>query len=63
VSLDALQAQLLADLAEGRPTGSVVAAARGAAPDEDVAAWIDGWDPDLVALAGELIRTWGRSSD
>lgn len=28
------------------------------APDDRVAEWVGGWDPDLVELAGVLVRTW-----
>ena len=62
MSLGDLQAEVLRALADGHPTDRVVAAALGAAPDAEVTRWVEGWDPDLVALAGELVRTWGRRS-
>lgn len=55
-ALASLQQRLLAGLADGAP--DVQAAAREDAPDDAVAAWVDGWDPDLLVLAGVLVRTW-----
>ena len=52
------QEQLLTALADGTPTEQVLAAAASAAPDDQVAQWVSSWDPELVSLAGVLVRTW-----
>jgi hypothetical protein len=56
--VDRLQAELLTAFLDGR--GDAAAVARDHAPDPVIVAWVEAWDPDLVALAGELTRTWGR---
>jgi hypothetical protein len=60
--LDRFQVQVLTALADGGSPAEVMAALQVAAPDEDVLGWVNSWDPDLVALAGELVRTWGHRS-
>ena len=62
--LSRFQEQLLAALADGAPTEEVVATAVAAAPDDGIAQWVEAWDPELVSLAGVLVRTWAyRSQD
>jgi hypothetical protein len=56
--LDRFQAQLLTWLDEGHDAADVVAAARSAAPDELIDEWVAAWEPDLVELAGVLVRRW-----
>ncbi|MCW2605570.1 MAG: hypothetical protein JWO60_263 [Frankiales bacterium] len=58
MNLDALQVRLLTALADGQDLATLRAEARAEAPDDAVAAWVDGWDPDLLELAGLLVRTW-----
>ena len=52
------QEQLLTGLADGASTQDLVQEAQQGAPDAAVAEWVAGWDPDLVDLAGVLVRTW-----
>ena len=52
------QEQLLAALADGTPTDQVIATAAHSAPDDVVAEWVRSWEPELVSLAGVLVRTW-----
>lgn len=59
-ALARLQARLLASLADGAPDPDVRALALADAPDDDVAAWVRGWDDDQLGLAGLLVRTWAR---
>jgi hypothetical protein len=56
--LDRFQAGLLEGLRTGAPPDVVADTAQALAPDPAVEAWVANWDPDLVALATELIQTW-----
>jgi hypothetical protein len=58
--VDGFQDALLVALHDEGDAEAVRREAQAAAPDAAFGAWIDGWDPDLVALAGTLVRTWSR---
>lgn len=55
-----LQASLLAALADDAPTELVCRQAAEAALDPAVAEWVASWEPELVELAGLLVRRWAR---
>ena len=54
------QEQLLLGLADGTPLDELRSASAATAPDSEVADWVASWDPELLDLAGVLVRTWCR---
>lgn len=58
--LDDLQRAVLLALADGQ---DAAAAGAAAAPDDAMRDWVASWEPELVELAGLLVRTWVARDD
>ncbi|MDP3711591.1 MAG: hypothetical protein Q8R60_03780 [Mycobacteriales bacterium] len=58
--LDDLQRAVLLALANGQ---DAAAAGADAAPDVAMREWVASWEPELVELAGLLVRTWAARDD
>ncbi len=52
------QTLLLQGLADGDSLDEVRRTSSEGAPDPTTAAWVAGWDADLLELAGLLVCTW-----